>query len=134
MTTPIPGHMYRHFKGFLVRVLYVAKSTDNLEPLVVYRHTESDVVWVRTLKEFQDVLEDGRSRFEPVQCSVFTYEDLSDLIHRVEWYIKDWCGGKCHCRSVDYCLRINERTPLYDLQCPGQIFMSSLKFQRGWKK
>ncbi len=64
------GGRYRHFKGNEYEVLAVARHSETLEALVVYRalYGEGDV-WVRPLEEFLDtVTRDGkiRHRFEEI--------------------------------------------------------------------
>ena len=46
------GRKYRHFKGIIVEVLMLAKDSETLNELVVYKHEENDEVWVRPLNEF----------------------------------------------------------------------------------
>ena len=42
-----PG-LYRHFKGNLYRLLYVAKHSETLEPMVVYQALYGEQgIWVR---------------------------------------------------------------------------------------
>lgn len=42
-----PG-LYRHFKGNLYRLLYVAKHSETLEPMVVYQALYGEKgIWVR---------------------------------------------------------------------------------------
>ena len=42
-----PG-LYRHFKGNLYRLLYVAKHSETLEPMVVYPALYGEMgIWVR---------------------------------------------------------------------------------------
>lgn len=58
------GGRYRHFKGNEYEVLAVARHSETLESLVVYRalYGEGDV-WVRPLEEFLDtVTRDGKTR------------------------------------------------------------------------
>lgn len=64
------GGKYRHFKGNEYEVIALAKHSETLEPLVVYRalYGEGDV-WVRPLEEFlSTVTRDGvtRHRFEEI--------------------------------------------------------------------
>ncbi len=59
------GGTYRHFKGNSYEVIAVARHSETLEELVVYRalYGEGDV-WVRPLPEFLDtVTRDGRTQF-----------------------------------------------------------------------
>ena len=58
------GGKYRHFKGNEYEVIALAKHSETLEPLVVYRalYGEGDV-WVRPLEEFlSTVTRDGIKR------------------------------------------------------------------------
>ncbi len=58
------GGRYRHFKGNEYEVLAVARHSETLESLVVYRalYGEGDV-WVRPLQEFLDIVtRDGKTR------------------------------------------------------------------------
>ena len=55
----IPGK-YRHFKGGIYEVLFVAKDSETLQDLVVYKalYASSEfgtgAIWVRPLKEFDE--------------------------------------------------------------------------------
>lgn len=64
-----PGR-YRHYKGGEYEVLHVARHSETLEPLVVYRPLYNDSGWwVRPYEMFTGTLEvDGvlRQRFERV--------------------------------------------------------------------
>ena len=46
------GDKYRHFKGMIVEILELAKDSETLEDMVVYRHTDTNEVWVRPLSMF----------------------------------------------------------------------------------
>ncbi|UXA54678.1 DUF1653 domain-containing protein [Xanthomonas prunicola] len=71
---PLPvialGH-YRHFKGGRYEVLGVVRSSETLEPLVLYRPLDSDIgLWVRPYAMFVEHVDaDGvsRPRFERAQ-------------------------------------------------------------------
>lgn len=67
-----PGKTYRHFKGDLVKVLYIALDSETLDKKVVYEH--NDKIWVRDYEMFiskvdkqkyKDVLQEYR--FEEVE-------------------------------------------------------------------
>ena len=57
-----PG-LYRHFKGNLYRLLYVAKHSETLEPMVVYQALYGEMgIWVRPAAMWNEHVEkDGYS-------------------------------------------------------------------------
>ena len=60
--TIVVGGFYRHFKGFLAHVLYIARHTETGEKLVIYRnlHNTSEV-WARPVEMFAEKVDiDGR--------------------------------------------------------------------------
>ena len=65
------GRTFRHFKGNLYRLEGVAKDSETLEEMVVYRALYGECgLWVRPAKMFFETVErDGRTmkRFEPVE-------------------------------------------------------------------
>jgi len=54
---------YRHFKGNEYEVLYLAKHSETLEPMVVYRALDGEHgVWVRPAKMWNETVErDGQT-------------------------------------------------------------------------
>jgi hypothetical protein len=51
-----PGK-YKHYKGNFYEVLFTAKDSENLEPMVVYRALYGDGdIWVRPLQMFQETV------------------------------------------------------------------------------
>ena len=65
-----PG-LYRHFKGNLYRLLYVAKHSETLEPMVVYQALYGAMgIWVRPAamrNEWVDRDDYHGPRFYPVE-------------------------------------------------------------------
>lgn len=63
--------LYRHFKGNLYRLLYVAKHSETLEEMVVYQALYGEMgIWVRPASMWNEHVErDGYSgpRFYPVE-------------------------------------------------------------------
>ncbi len=71
----IPGKRYRHYKGMEYTVLHIARHSETLKELVVYRaeYFAEDVgenaIWVRKREMFEEQIEkDGKTveRFEEV--------------------------------------------------------------------
>ena len=64
------GAKYRHFKGREYEVIAVAKDSENLKPMVVYRALYGEgQVWVRPMDMFEEIIErDGvvYRRFEKI--------------------------------------------------------------------
>ncbi|MCL1891678.1 MAG: DUF1653 domain-containing protein [Alphaproteobacteria bacterium] len=48
------GAKYRHFKGCEVEILMIAKDSETLEDLVVYRELSDGSIWVRLAKNWSD--------------------------------------------------------------------------------
>lgn len=46
------GEKYRHFKGKVVEILNIGKDRETLEDVVIYKHLDDDVIWVRDYKMF----------------------------------------------------------------------------------
>ena len=63
METQIKTGKYRHFKGNEYEVLCIAKHSETLEPLVVYRALYGEgEVWVRPASMWNEVIErDGKT-------------------------------------------------------------------------
>lgn len=68
MNNEIKPGLYRHFKGNEYEVLYIAKHSETLEPMVVYKALYGDGgVWVRPAEMWNEtVTRDGKTfkRFE----------------------------------------------------------------------
>ena len=65
-----PG-LYRHFKGTLYRLMYVAKQSEPLEPMVVYQALNGEMgIWLRPAamwNEWVDRDDYHGPRFYPVE-------------------------------------------------------------------
>lgn len=68
MNNEIKPGRYRHFKGNEYEVLYIAKHSETLEPMVVYKALYGDGgIWVRPAEMWNEtVTRDGKTfkRFE----------------------------------------------------------------------
>lgn len=59
------GQIYKHYKGNLYLVLEVATHTETDEKLVIYCNIKNkSQIWARPLDMFEDVLPNGKPRFE----------------------------------------------------------------------
>lgn len=52
MKDVVVNGVYRHFKGNIIKVISLATNTENLEPMVVYKHINDDNKWVRPKNMF----------------------------------------------------------------------------------
>ena len=63
---------YRHFKGNIYKVIYIAKHSETLEDMVIYQAMYGDNgIWVRPKAMFEDIIErDGKRfrRFSPISA------------------------------------------------------------------
>jgi hypothetical protein len=51
------GSTYKHFKGNLYKVLYIAHHTETDEEMVVYKDLAGGNIWVRPLEMFLENVE-----------------------------------------------------------------------------
>ena len=58
---PAPG-FYRHFKGDIYEVLFVARDAEASTLVVVYRDLKHDRRWTRSVSSWRELV-DGRPRF-----------------------------------------------------------------------
>ena len=65
----IPAGKYRHYKGNEYEVIGIAKHSETLEPMVVYRALYGDGgIWVRPAGMWNEIVDDKNTRrFERVQ-------------------------------------------------------------------
>lgn len=52
------NQMYRHFKGDIVKVLYIAQDSETLKELVVYEHNNK--IWVRDKDMFLSLVDKNK--------------------------------------------------------------------------
>jgi hypothetical protein len=55
--------LWKHYKGGLYEVIGMAKHSETLEDMVVYRHQCDDKLWVRPVNIFLEPMPQGGSRF-----------------------------------------------------------------------
>ena len=54
------GKKYRHFKGMEVIVEIIAKDSETLEPVVVYKHNGTDEYWARPYDMFNSEVDHNK--------------------------------------------------------------------------
>ena len=68
------GQKYRHFKGHIIEITGMAKHSETLEDLIVYKHLGTNEFWARPKKMFfedddvsnrKDNITGQTHRFEP---------------------------------------------------------------------
>ena len=68
--TAIPCGRYRHYKGNEYEVIGIARHSETLEPMVVYRALcGGGDIWVRPAGMWNETVPAGGKRFEPVSDS-----------------------------------------------------------------
>ena len=69
------GEKYRHFKGNIIEVIMLAKNSETLENMVIYKH--NDNVWVRPESMFLDK-EEVSSRSDNVTKQKYRFELIEE--------------------------------------------------------
>ncbi len=69
------GQKYRHFKGFEIEVIMIAKNTENLENMVIYEHDNQ--IWARPESMFYD-MEDVSKRKDNVTKQKYRFELMEE--------------------------------------------------------
>ncbi len=65
--------LFRHFKGNIIEIVCLAKNSENLEDMVVYKHDRN--YWVRPLSMFLDK-EDVSKRPDNVIGQKYRFEKI----------------------------------------------------------
>lgn len=69
------GQRWKHFKGFELKVIAIAKHTETLEELVVYEH--DDTIWARPISMFMNP-DDVSSRKDNVTGQTYRFEPVEE--------------------------------------------------------
>lgn len=73
---PAPGSVWRHYRGHTYMVVGVARHSETLEWLVVYRRQDNSELWVRPLGMWSEQLKVDVPRFTPVEPGTGEIEEL----------------------------------------------------------
>lgn len=73
---PAPGSVWRHYTGYTYVVVGVARHSETLELLVVYRRKDNSELWARPLSMWSEVVNTDIPRFTPVEPGMGEVEEL----------------------------------------------------------
>lgn len=51
------GKKYKHFKGSIIEVIAIAKHSETLDLLVIYKHVDTNEVWARPIDMFNSLVD-----------------------------------------------------------------------------
>ena len=69
------GKKYKHFKGHLVEVIAIAKHSETMEDMVVYKHLETNEYWARPYDMFNSLVD--KEKYPDIKQK-YRFEKISD--------------------------------------------------------
>lgn len=71
------GGLYRHFKGTLHEVICLARDSETLDEKVVYTHSDTGEIWIRSKTEFLSLVD--RDKYPDV-LEEYRFEEVEELV------------------------------------------------------
>ena len=59
------GQKYKHFKGTMIEVIDIAKHSETLEELVIYKHLVDGEIWARPIDMFNSLVD--KEKYQDVE-------------------------------------------------------------------
>ncbi len=67
------GSRWKHFKGSIMEVIMIAKNTETLEKMIIYKHNNE--IWARPISSFLSK-EDIRNRKDNITKQKYRFERI----------------------------------------------------------
>lgn len=55
------GKKYRHYKGNVYKILHIAKNSETLEDMIVYKSEKTGDIWVRPYKMWNEIVDENKT-------------------------------------------------------------------------
>ena len=55
------GKKYRHYKGNLYEVIAIAKHSESLEDMIIYKSLKDSATWARPKSMWNDIIDDNNT-------------------------------------------------------------------------
>ena len=69
------GKKYRHFKGHLVEVISIAKHSETMEDMIIYKHLDTNEYWARPYDMFSSEVDHEKY---PNVKQKYRFEEVDD--------------------------------------------------------
>ena len=69
------GHIYKHFKGHMYKVIAIATNSETLEKMVIYQNIDTLENWVREYNMFNSLVD--KTKYPNVKQK-YRFEEVND--------------------------------------------------------